>query len=135
VQQSEQLWELSNRLLQAQDDERRHIARELQECLTNIHRHSGSKTAKVRPSRSASSVTLEIQDEGKGIAARKLDGIHVHSGVGITGMRERVRHFHGAMEIHSNGTGTKILVTLPVSAGDISEPENILQEQGTGIAG
>jgi signal transduction histidine kinase len=50
-------------------------------------------------------------------------------------MRERVRHFHGAMEIHSNGTGTKVLVTLPVSAGDISEPENILQEQGTGIAG
>jgi signal transduction histidine kinase len=110
------------------------VFRIVQECLTNIHRHSGSKTATVRLSRSSDSVTLEIQDEGQGIPAEKLDGIHVRSGVGITGMRERVRHFHGAMDIHSNGAGTKILVTLPVSSSDTSEPERICcRSKGPGL--
>ena len=96
----------------------------LQECLTNIHRHSGSKTATIRLSRSPKTVALEIQDNGKGIPAERLGGIHAHrSGVGITGMRERVRHLNGAMDIHSNGTGTRVSITLPVSTTDTSEPE------------
>jgi signal transduction histidine kinase len=107
-----------------------------QECLTNIHRHSGSKTATLRLSRDADGVRLEVQDQGKGIPAEKLDGIHAQrSGVGITGMRERVRHFNGAMQIHSNRTGTKISLSLPLPAADRSETENTLQEQASGIAG
>src|ERR1700686_1499199 len=101
----------------------------VQECLTNIHRHSGSKTAKIRLSRNAESVSLEIQDEGKGMAGHKLDGVRAHlSGVGITGMRERVRHLDGAMDINSNANGTKISVKLPASENDISQPGNIGQE-------
>jgi PAS domain S-box-containing protein len=108
----------------------------VQECLTNIHRHSGSKTAKIRLSRNAASVSLEIQDEGKGMAAHKLDGVRAHrSGVGITGMRERVRHLNGAMDINSNAKGTKISVKLPVSENDISQPGNIGQEHGLEMAG
>ena len=98
------------------------LFRIVQECLTNIHRHSGSKTATLRLFRSDSGVGLEVQDEGKGIPAEKLDAIHAqHSGVGITGMRERVRHFKGKMDIHSNASGTKILVMLPFSAPDSSQ--------------
>jgi two-component system NarL family sensor kinase len=108
----------------------------VQEGLTNIHRHSGSKTATIRLSRNRESVALEIQDEGGGIAAEKLDGIRAQrSGVGITGMRERVRHLKGSMEIHSNGTGTKISVTLPVLNAEIFQLENLLQEQRTGTTG
>jgi PAS domain S-box-containing protein len=104
--------------------------RVVQECLTNIHRHSGSKIAMVRLSRTAGAVALEIQDQGKGIPPEKLDGIRAQrSGVGITGMRERVRHFHGAMQIHSNGKGTKISITLPIPKTDTAQPENTLQEQ------
>jgi PAS domain S-box-containing protein len=107
-----------------------------QECLTNIHRHSGSKTAIVRLSRSTDIVSLEIQDQGKGIPAEKLDGIRAQrSGVGITGMRERIRHFNGAMDIHSNGKGTKISVTLPLRTLDTAQPENTFQEQTSAIAG
>ena len=106
------------------------IFRVVQECLTNIHRHSGSKIAMVRLSRIGGAVALEIQDQGKGIPPDKLDGIRAQrSGVGITGMRERIRHFHGAMQIHSNGKGTQISVTLPLPNLDIAQPENTLQEQ------
>ena len=104
------------------------VFRIVQECLTNIHRHSGSKTAAIRLSRSPERVALEIQDNGNGIPAEKLGGVDARrSGVGITGMRERVRHLKGAMDIQSNGTGTKVSIMLPVSTSDISEPENIPQ--------
>jgi PAS domain S-box-containing protein len=104
----------------------------VQECLTNIHRHSGSKTATVRLSRRAESISLEIQDEGKGMSAEELAGMQgQRSGVGITGMRERVRHLRGAMNIQSNDRGTKISVTFPVPTIAASEPENIRQQTRT----
>ena len=110
------------------------VFRVVQECLTNIHRHSCSKTATIRLSRSSESVALEIRDNGNGIPAEKLDGVRAHrSGVGITGIRERVRHLKGAMDIRSNGTGTNVCIMLPVSMTDISEPKNMLE--GSGIAG
>ena len=101
----------------------------VQECLTNIHRHSGSKTAMIRLSRTAESVSVHIQDEGNGISAEKLAGIQSQrSGVGITGMRERVRHFRGVMDIQSNGKGTKIAVTFPVPKTATSELQGALQQ-------
>jgi PAS domain S-box-containing protein len=91
------------------------IFRIVQEGLTNIHRHSGSKTATIRLSRNADSVLLRIEDHGKGISAEKLVAIRAQrTGVGITGMRERVRHLKGAMDIQSNGMGATISVTFPV---------------------
>jgi signal transduction histidine kinase len=91
------------------------IFRIVQECITNIHRHSGSKTAAIRLSRNSENVFLEVQDSGTGIPGEKLASIRTHrSGVGITGMRERVRHLRGNLDIQSNSTGTKISVTLPV---------------------
>ena len=89
------------------------LFRIVQECLTNIHRHSGSKNAMIRILRKADSISLEIQDEGKGIPAEKLGNIQAHSGVGITGIRERVRHFGGVLNIQSNYLGTTISVTFP----------------------
>ena len=102
------------------------LFRIVQECLTNIHRHSGSEAAVVRLSRTAGTVKLEVDDKGKGIAPEKLRGIRAQrSGVGMTGMRERVRHFNGAMDIQSNSAGTKISVTLPLTT---PEPDSVLQE-------
>jgi PAS domain S-box-containing protein len=92
------------------------IFRIVQECLTNIHRHSGSKTATIRLSRNSESVSLQIEDEGSGISKERLVAIQTErSGVGITGMRERIRHLKGVMDIRSSGNGTKILVSFPVS--------------------
>jgi PAS domain S-box-containing protein len=108
------------------------IFRIVQEGLTNIHRHSGSKTATIRLSRSADSVLLRIEDHGKGISPEKLAALRAQrTGVGITGMRERVRHLKGVMDIQSNGTGATISVTFPVPMIPTSIPpsgsESILQ--------
>lgn len=100
------------------------LFRIVQEGLTNIHRHSGSRTAAIRLARSAGSVSLEIQDEGQGMSVEKLNGIRGRSsGVGITGMRERVRHLKGEMNIESSGDGTRISVTFPVAAAPAPSAE------------
>jgi PAS domain S-box-containing protein len=87
----------------------------VQECLTNIHRHSGSKTAAIHLVVARDNLVLEVQDQGKGISPARLSEIQSQgSGVGIQGMRERIRQFHGTLNIASNGTGTKVSVTLPI---------------------
>ncbi len=90
----------------------------VQESLTNIHRHSGSKTATLRIARTDGRLLLDIEDEGSGIPADKLREIQTQgSGVGIAGMRERVLHFNGDIRITSVSTGTRIAVTFPVDPG------------------
>jgi signal transduction histidine kinase len=91
------------------------IFRLVQECLTNVHRHSGSKSAVINIVRKDESVHLEVQDRGKGIAPEKLTEIQSQAGgVGIRGMRERVRQFGGELNIKSNEAGTTIEVTIPI---------------------
>ena len=91
------------------------IFRLVQECLTNIHRHSGSETALIRVAREGESVRTEVQDHGKGISHERLLAIQSHgSGVGIRGIRERIRQFHGEMKIESNGSGTSVIVSIPM---------------------
>ena len=94
----------------------------VQECLTNIHRHSGSTSAVIRVARDHETVSLEIQDKGKGISAEKLSHIQSQgSGVGIRGMRERARHFGGHMMIESNQKGTRIVFQFPIPK--LADPE------------
>lgn len=118
------------------DDAELAVFRVVQECLTNIHRHSGSKTATIQLTRNAESITVTIQDAGRGIPSEKLDGIQAQrAGVGIAGMRERIRHFSGVMNIHTDGSGTRISVMLPIRTVSRPEQENILQEQPSIVAG
>jgi PAS domain S-box-containing protein len=106
------------------------VFRVIQECLTNILRHSGSDRAAIRLTRTIESVCLEIEDNGKGIPAEKLAEIQAQrSGVGITGMRERVRHFGGALRIQSAGSGTKVSVDIPVATTDSLESQNLISSK------
>lgn len=91
------------------------IFRVVQECLTNIHRHSGSKTALIRIRRDDIRVLIEVRDEGKGISPEKLIEIqHRGSGVGLRGLRERLRHFDGTLTIESKGQGTRVFASLEI---------------------
>jgi signal transduction histidine kinase len=92
------------------------IFRLVQECLTNIHRHSGSKTARIRVARTDEGISVEVHDQGKGMPPEKLSEIQSGgSGVGIRGMRERLRQFGSMLNIHSAPSGTQILVTIPIA--------------------
>lgn len=101
------------------------IFRFVQECLTNIHRHSGSPTAKIRLHRSNHEVIIQVEDKGKGIPSEKLDRMTSAGtpGVGITGMKERVRQLGGTLEISSDHSGTKIVARLPIS--EVSSNEDV----------
>jgi PAS domain S-box-containing protein len=91
------------------------VFRLVQECLTNIHRHSGSKSAAIEIGRESSRVFVQVRDHGKGISAEKLAEIQSRgSGVGIRGMQERLRQFQGTMKIESTSEGTATIVTIPV---------------------
>ena len=91
------------------------VFRLIQECLTNIHRHSGSKTASIQIVRGTTNITVDVRDEGRGMSADRLAEVQsCGSGVGIRGMRERLRQFSGNLSIESNSTGTRILVTIPI---------------------
>lgn len=92
------------------------IFRIVQESLTNIHRHSGSPGAKIRMARDLRQVVVEIKDSGKGIPTEKLAGLESGQlpGVGLRGMRERVRQFRGTFTIRSSARGTLIGARFPV---------------------
>jgi PAS domain S-box-containing protein len=92
------------------------IFRVVQECLTNIHRHSGSPTASITLRRDNGEVSLSIADQGCGIPPQVLDNQNGsgNRGVGLAGMRERIRQLDGQCEIQSNSRGTLIRILLPV---------------------
>ena len=98
------------------------IFRLVQECLTNIHRHSESETASIRIVREPNHITLDIRDQGKGMSSERLAEIQSgRSGVGIGGMRERLRQFEGTMNIESGSSGTRVFATIPVPKAASSE--------------
>jgi signal transduction histidine kinase len=98
------------------------IFRTVQECLTNIHRHSQSPTARIRIAASDGHVCVEVEDRGKGIPPEKQSEMASTGtpGVGVRGMRERLRQLGGSLEIHSNGKGTLIMARLPVAVASAS---------------
>jgi len=93
------------------------IFRVVQECLTNIHRHSGSSVARIRLRQREQQVLVEIEDKGKGIPLEKQEEMSSSGapGVGVRGMRERLRQLGGTLEINSSSTGTVITVWLPIT--------------------
>jgi signal transduction histidine kinase len=101
------------------------LFRILQESLTNVHRHSGSKKVEVRITIDDSAVCLVVQDHGKGIPRDVLDrfaksGTNV--GVGLAGMRERAKELGGTLGIESDKKGTRLTIVIPVAALVSDEP-------------
>jgi len=95
------------------------LFRVVQQSLANIHRHSGSPVAVICIDVDDQAVNLEIRDEGRGfspeVLAGFLSGTHL-LGVGMAGMRERVRDMGGSFDVRSSDKGASIHVSLMLSA-------------------
>jgi len=97
------------------------LFRALQEGLTNVHRHSGCSTVEIRLDMRDKRMRLEIRDNGHGMPQKTLNrilaGVPV-SGVGIAGMRERVRELGGSLNISSDSSGTLVDISIPLFDAD-----------------
>ena len=93
------------------------LFRVLQESLTNVHRHSGTKRADVSLGIVATTIVLKIKDYGRGLAADVLQELRQEGtgrGVGLAGMTERVHEIGGNLEIVSNATGSEVIARVPL---------------------
>jgi CheY-like chemotaxis protein/two-component sensor histidine kinase len=103
------------------------LFRVVQESLTNVHRYSGSPDAEIRISAPVGHVRLEILDHGKGIQSvprTAVDGVAA-LGVGIPGMRERLRQLGGQLEVDFGRSGTRVTATVPVKAAESQAQANL----------
>jgi signal transduction histidine kinase len=89
------------------------LFRVAQECLLNVHRHSNSSTASVSLRRENGIIELKVRDEGVGMRiSPDSDGVEL--GVGLLGIKERIRQLEGNVEIVSDsGKGTLVVASVP----------------------
>jgi two-component system, NarL family, sensor kinase len=103
------------------------LFRIMQEALTNVHRHSGSRTVEVRVEVDDVRVVLTVRDFGNGFPSEVLDRFWKtgNVGVGLAGIRERLKELGGRLEIESNRGGTLLRATIPASAKEMQESEAV----------
>lgn len=96
------------------DDSEIAVFRVVQESLSNIHRHSGATEARIRVAECAGGLQLTISDNGKGVSAEKQRELaeSARAGVGILGMRERIRQLGGTLEISSSDSSADSAVAF-----------------------
>ena len=95
------------------------LFRVLQESLTNVHRHSRASAASVTLIMDQGRLELQVSDNGNGIEQTRLAQVNEpgrQMGVGVAGMRERVRKLGGRLELQSSKVGTKVTVSLPMAS-------------------
>ena len=95
------------------------LFRIVQECLGNVHRHSGSQTATIDLSATSGVVRLKISDEGHGISEERQQELKSggRSGVGLRGISERIAQFGGKLQLESSNKGTTVKAEIPLDYG------------------
>lgn len=107
--------EISHELRRLTEEAELAVFRVVQASLTNVHLHSKASEARVKIEQNLEGVTVTVSDNGQGIP----DGVLDHSsriktvGIGITGMRERVKQLGGCLEIETGHNGTSVRATVP----------------------
>ena len=103
------------------------LFRAVQEGLTNVHRHSGCSVVDVSLSVNTKQLRLQIKDDGRGIPQKRLRSLiegAAEAGVGLAGMRERVRELGGSLEIRSDRGGTRVVISIPVESRSNDSQQN-----------
>jgi signal transduction histidine kinase len=108
------------------------LFRALQEGLINAHRHSGSPNVEVKFERLPDLVSLEIQDFGQGIPQAVMERFQrtgTGSGVGLAGIRERVKELGGDFKISSGSSGTTLFATVQLPQETSTDYETMNNSQ------
>jgi len=105
------------------------VFRAVQECLANVHRHSGSSSCSVKLVRDRQELQLRVEDSGSGIPKEKLANVMSSGGVGLRGMRERVRRLGGTLAIDSSGQGTTVTIKLPIQPAKSGSRDGAAQNE------
>jgi signal transduction histidine kinase len=107
--------EMPRRLKRMSEEAELAIFRIVQASLTNIHLHSGSNKANVKIEHIHEGLVVTVSDQGRGIPSAVLDRSSVGKGVGvgIVGMKERVKQLGGRLEIKTSGRGTQVKAVIP----------------------
>lgn len=92
----------------------RAVFRIIQEALTNVFRHSGARAAWVSVVSEEGRVMCTVCDDGKGIPEEVLEFRNESMGIGIAGMRQRVKEFGGELQLRNTGSGALLLATIPI---------------------
>jgi len=105
------------------------VFRAVQECLANVHRHSGSSSCSVKLVRNDHELQLQVQDSGSGIPKEKLPNVMSLGGVGLRGMRELIRRLGGTLAIDSSGQGTTVTIKLPIQPAKSASRDGAAQNE------
>jgi PAS domain S-box-containing protein len=110
-------------------DDELSLFRVAQEALTNVHRHSASPWVAIRLTSRSDSIALEIEDAGCGLQGAfgtEGDANGTAVGVGLAGMRERIRHIGGTFSLESTTAGTRVRTTISIAGrGDANTPVGV----------
>ncbi len=94
------------------------LFRVLQESLTNVHRHSGSESVEIQLCRVEEAIELHVIDHGRGLPAdvlHRFETTGTNTGVGLAGMRERVKELGGQLHVRSTSKGTAVIARIPIA--------------------
>jgi len=104
------------------------LFRALQESLTNVHRYSGTSLVDVTLSADAEEAVLVVRDYGRGISPDVVSKFREHGtgvGVGLSGMRERMKELAGQLEVSCEGGGTQISARVPLCPSNLKQARSI----------
>jgi two-component system NarL family sensor kinase len=90
------------------------LLRIIQEALANVHRHACATHVSIGLKATPSALRLVVSDDGRGMRGPEGQAEPARTGVGIAGMRSRLRDFGGSLEIHGGGRGTTLIGTVPL---------------------
>jgi signal transduction histidine kinase len=108
------------------DPQRTCVYRVVQEALTNCAKHSAATEIEVKVVRGHSRLDVSVRDNGVGISSMTS-----HKGLGLTGIKERVKDINGSASIETKpGGGTVLHITLPVPAADSSKEDRVAHSAG-----
>jgi signal transduction histidine kinase len=105
------------------------VFRIIQEALTNVFRHSGARKCWLAVANRDNQLLVSVRDNGKGVADGILQFRPESLGIGIAGIRQRVKEFDGNLRIANvvDGGGTLIEVAIPIHRELAETPQPVFK--------